>query len=110
MTDAPLSIALFAFALVFVTLSVLAGTLFLLRRLARRTAQEPLVKAHPEHPRHQELKPEILVVLAAAAHEILGAPVRIHRVHVHRGRHAGEAWARSGRMDIMISHRVDRKR
>jgi Na+-transporting methylmalonyl-CoA/oxaloacetate decarboxylase gamma subunit len=110
MIDSPLGIALFAFAMVFVTLSVLSGALFLLRRLARRTAQEPLFKAQPEHSQHEEFDPDIIVVLAAAAHAALGAPVRIHHVHVHRGRQAGEDWARSGRMDIMTSHRVDRKR
>jgi Na+-transporting methylmalonyl-CoA/oxaloacetate decarboxylase gamma subunit len=111
MNDAsPLVIAAIAFALVFATLSVLALALFGLRILARRSDFSAHFAAGEDHQRPQEIEPEILVVLAAAAHEALGAPVRIHRVHVHHGRTAGDAWSRSGRMDIMISHRVDRKR
>ena len=105
-----LRVAALAFALVFATLSVLAITLFALRKLASKSDFTAHVKAKPEHPRHREIDPEILVVLAAAAHEALGVPVRIRRVHVHHGHTAGDAWSRSGRMDIMISHRVDRKR
>ena len=56
-----------------------------------------------------ELEPELLAVIAAAAREVLQAPVRVHRVHVHRGPLV-EHWSRAGRMDIMISHRVEPKR
>jgi TRAP-type C4-dicarboxylate transport system permease large subunit len=55
------------------------------------------------------IDPELLVALAAAAAEALAAPVIVHRVHVHRGA-AAERWSRAGRMDIMISHRVEPKR
>jgi Na+-transporting methylmalonyl-CoA/oxaloacetate decarboxylase gamma subunit len=106
----PLAIALLAFGLVFATLSILAMVLFGLRVMARRSTFLAHVAAEPDRHHEQEIEPEILVVLAAAAHEALGAPVYIHRVHVHHGRRATEDWSRAGRVDIMVSHRVERKK
>ncbi|HSK09564.1 MAG TPA: hypothetical protein VK911_08305, partial [Vicinamibacterales bacterium] len=57
----------------------------------------------------EPLDEEMVAVLAAAAREVLGAPVRLYEVHVHRGG-STERWSRAGRMDIMISHRVEPKR
>ncbi len=98
----PWLIALTAFALVFAALGLLAVLLFTLRGLAARAARRAAA------PAAAEIAPEVLAVLAAAAYAAIGAPVRIHRVHVH-GEQAGLAWERAGRMDIMVSHRVGPK-
>ena len=106
----PPLIALTAFALVFASLGMLAALLFTLRALAvrsaRRKAAALLAAAGPVA--GDGLDEETLAVLAASAWTALGAPVRIHRVHVH-GEPAGQAWERAGRMDIMVSHRVGHK-
>ncbi len=98
----PWLVALVAFSLVFVALGLLAGLLFTLRALSVRSQRraEPAPVDAPDE--------ELTAVLAAAAYAALGAPVRIHRVHVH-GEPAGQAWERAGRMDIMVSHRVGHK-
>ena len=93
----------FAFATVFVGMGILTGVLFAMRLAgqlrAARKPPEPVV----------ELAPELMAVLAAAAYEALGKPVMIHKAHIHRER-ATELWSRAGRMDIMVSHRVEPKR
>ncbi len=91
-----------AFLMVLAALILLTGTVALLRSLARAHAPEPADAPTAVDPR-------LVAVLAAAAHAALGAPVRIHRVHVHRGP-AVEAWSRAGRMDIMLSHKLEPKR
>ena len=53
--------------------------------------------------------PELVAVLAAAAHAALGRPVVVRRIHV-RPRAGQENWSRVGRIDILRSHRVDPKR
>lgn len=100
--QSPWLVALIAFTLVFVALGLLAGLLFTLRALTVRAARKVA------EPATDALDPELTAVLAAAAYTALGAPVRIHRVHVH-GEPAGQAWERAGRMDIMVSHRVGHK-
>jgi hypothetical protein len=95
-------IALMAFSLVFASLGLLASLLFTLRALAVRSARRKPVTVD------DALDPELLAVLAAGAYTALGAPVRIHRVHVH-GESGNQAWERAGRMDIMVSHRVGKK-
>ena len=99
----PWVVAALAFAIVFAGLGLLALMLFILR-----AAYQRLAAARPA-PEVEGLEPELLAVLAAAAHAALGGPVKIHRVHVHRGR-GDEEWSRAGRMDIMVSHRVVPKR
>ncbi len=98
----PPVVALLAFALVFAALSSLALLLFALRALAARAAR---VAAARQTPAGDAVDPVTLAVLAAAVHTALGAPVRIHHVHVH-GERSGQGWERAGRMDIMFSHRV----
>jgi hypothetical protein len=97
-----LSVFVVAFAIVFTGMLLLMAILYLLRAAGRfkPAIVEPSAPA-PDH--------ELIAVLAAAAHAALGAPVRVHRVHIHR-EHATEAWARAGRMDIMVSHRMEPKR
>lgn len=98
----PWLVAPLALGIVFAGLGILATMLFLLRATYQRLqAAAPAAEGG--------LDPELLAVLAAAAHVALGGPVRIHRVHVHRER-GDEAWSRVGRMDIMASHRVVPKR
>jgi hypothetical protein len=99
----PLLVALVAFAVVMAAMAFLTAVLVAMRRLAGRLARA----APPEGARG--LSPELVAVLTAAASEALGTAVRLHRVHVHRGPQV-EHWSRAGRMDIMISHRVEPKR
>ena len=98
MTHSPLTIAGLAFSLVFLALGLLALLIFALRALAVRSPRRKAIAAAPE------IDPELLAVLAAAAYSAFGAPVRIHRVHVHSDR-SSLNWERAGRMDIMLSHR-----
>lgn len=95
----PFLAALLAFGLVMAGMLLLTGVCYLLRALGR--APEPRGGA--------EVDGELIAVLAAAAQEALRAPVRIHQVHVHR-EPTVERWSRAGRLDVMISHRVERKR
>jgi hypothetical protein len=104
----PPLIALTAFGLVFVSLGALAALLFTLRALAVRSARRKAAAALAAGAAAEAIDEETLAVLAASAWMALGAPVRIHRVHVH-GEPAGQAWERAGRMDIMVSHRVGHK-
>ena len=93
-----------AFAVVFVGMGILTAAMFTLRGISRRFARPPAPAAVAEVE-----EPELLAVIAAAAYTAIGRPVRVHRVHVHRER-ATEGWARAGRMDIMVSHRMEPKR
>lgn len=101
MSHDPLVIAALAFSLVFVALGSLALLIFALRALATRSQRVAPATAAAE------VDPELLAVLAAAAYIAVGAPVRIHRVHVHAER-SGLGWERAGRMDLMQSHRVSK--
>jgi hypothetical protein len=98
----PLLVALLAFGVVMAAMLFLTALFVAFRRLAGRLVASP--PAAPEG-----LTPERLAVLAAAASEALGTAVRLHRVHVHRGP-VVEHWSRAGRMDVMISHRVEPRR
>jgi Na+-transporting methylmalonyl-CoA/oxaloacetate decarboxylase gamma subunit len=81
--------------------SMLQGVSVILLRAARR-AEPPVDPA-------TEVDEETLAALSAAAHAALGAPVRIHHVHLRRASEQ-ERWSRAGRMDIMLSHRVSPNR
>lgn len=78
-------------------------------RLGRRSVQAgPHAVAGPA-PAASEVTPELVAVLAAAAHATLGSPVVLRRISVLRS--AGqENWSRVGRIDILRSHRMDPKR
>jgi hypothetical protein len=93
-----------AFAVVFVGMGILTAALFALRAISRRVARRA-----PAPTDAAAEDPELVAVLAAAAYTAIGRPVHVHRVHVHRER-ATEGWARAGRMDIMVSHRMEPKR
>jgi len=96
----PYLAALLAFAMVMTGMLVLTAVCYLLRRLGHRREGPPEEDA---------LEPELIAVLTAAAREALQAPVSLHHVHVHR-EPTVERWSSAGRMDVMISHRVERKR
>lgn len=103
----PLIVALIAFAIVMAGMAFLVVVLELFRRIGQRTARrEAVVAAAAAGAAPDE---ELVAVLTAAAREVLGAPVRLYQVHVHRGG-STERWSRAGRMDIMVSHRVEPKR
>lgn len=98
-------IALSAFTVVMVVMFCLTAVVSLMARLARRTDQ-----ASTKHePIGDEIPDEDLVIIAAAARAVLGAPVHLHKVHLHRERRT-DHWGRSGRMDILASHQLARKR
>ena len=92
-----------AFALVFTGMSILTALVYALnavknaaaRRAARLTVPTP----------QGAVDPRTVAILAAAVHAALGRPARIHKIHVHRER-GDEAWTRVGRMDLLLTHRV----
>ena len=92
-----------AFATVFVGMAILTVVLYLMRWAGRRACRRRARGARGR------VDPQLVAVLAAAAAEALGRAVVVHHVHIHRER-ATELWSRAGRMDIMVSHRVERKR
>jgi hypothetical protein len=98
----PYLVALIAFVVVMLGMAFLMGLFYLLRTAGERFRPAPAEAV-------SGVNPELLAVIAGAAREALQAPVRVHRVHVHRGP-VIERWSRAGRMDIMISHRVEPKR
>jgi hypothetical protein len=87
------------FAVVMVSMTGLYVVLSVLRSIAMRDSA----------PIGGELDARLVVLLTAAASEALQAPVRLHSVQLIQGTGA-EAWSRAGRMDIMVSHRVEPKR
>ena len=108
----PLVVALIAFAIVMAGMAFLVVVLEIFRRIGARTTRRAAAAAAAAGgaPAPVEaLDEELIAVLAAAAREALGAPVRLYQVHVHRGG-STERWSRAGRMDIMVSHRVEPKR
>ena len=106
----PITVAGMVFLVVMTGMAMLTFFLFMLRRLAARLAGKPAgAGAGPTAGGELELGPEIVAVLAAAASAALEAPVVLHQIHVRRGP-AAERWSRAGRMDIMISHRVEPRR
>jgi hypothetical protein len=98
----PYAVAALAFTVVMLGMACLTLLCFGMRWLVRPAAPVPGPAAGLDDPL-------LLALLAAAASEALAAPVRIHAVHLHRGPGA-EAWSRAGRMDVMISHRVEPRR
>ena len=98
-----LLVAVTCLGIVMVAMSLLAGVCELLRRLGQR---RPDVAA-TDGVSSGGVDPHLVVLLTAAASEALGAPVAVHKVHLHTG---GDRWSRAGRMDIMDSHRIGPRR
>lgn len=95
--------SLMVLAYVLVVMTAIVVVISLLARLADRP-----VRAAKE-PDSDEVSPEIIAVLAAAAMETLGRPVAIHSARLHRDADH-PTWASAGRIDIMLSHRVGPRR
>lgn len=98
----PWAVALVCFSIVLLAMGLLTLVLFALRSLAAALGRRSDARRDEAGP---EPAPELVAVLAAAAHAALGRPVRIHRVRVAKGP-GTELWSRAGRLDIMVSHRV----
>ena len=100
----PTVVALTCMGVVICIMALVIG--FLLGRQSipsdRKVVTEPAL-------REGELSPELVAVLAAAAHAALGKSVVVRRINVLHP--AGqENWSRVGRIDILRSHRMDPKR
>lgn len=102
-------VALTAFTIVMLCMTFLTLLLYGLRALGRREGAPETVPAGAPATAEAEEEQQLLAVLAAAAREALQAPVHVHRVHVYRDA-STDRWSRAGRMDIMVSHRVEPKR
>lgn len=89
------------FALVMVGIGALTMIMLVLRAFSR-PSQQPQDGAG-------ELDPVLIAVLTAAASEALSRPVRLYAVQLSLPE-AAENWSRAGRMDVMISHRLEQKR
>ena len=108
--DGVLIIPAVLLALGYVALGVLSGALYLRSRHLDGLSRSGGAAGHSLGPLPiGDDDEELVAVLTAAAEAAIGRPVRVHRVHVHP-RRAMELWSRAGRMDIMISHRVEPKR
>lgn len=75
----------------------------------RQTAPQPIATAAPEPAGESaqlspELSPETIAVVAAAANEMLGRPVRVTRIRYH-GRSPNAGWSQQGRLTVMAGHR-----
>jgi len=107
-----LYVALIAFAVVMTGMAFLTAVFEVLRRAGVRSVRRAASAGSPAGAPTAEadvMDEELIAVLAAAAREALGAPVKLYKVHVHRGGEI-ERWSRAGRMDIMVSHRLEPKR
>ncbi len=98
-----------AVALVLLCVVLVVAALLVGIRLGRRSARPAPQPAAVPAPAESGEPPELVAVLAAAAHAALGRPVVLRRISVLRS--AGqENWSRVGRIDILRSHRLDPKR
>ena len=89
------------FALVMLGMAALSLLIGVLRAVSRRDEALPTEAS--------ELDPVLIAVLTAAASEALNKPVRLYAVQLSLPE-AAENWSRAGRMDVMISHRLEQKR
>ncbi len=101
-----LNSALMTFLMVSTSLALISLVLYGLRALALAVEgrRVPAGKTAGDGPDE-----ELAVVLAAAAHTVLGPRARVRRIHLHHDTE-DELWSRAGRVDIMHSHRVEPKR
>jgi Na+-transporting methylmalonyl-CoA/oxaloacetate decarboxylase gamma subunit len=104
----PYLVALTCMSVVMCVMALLVGVLYALQAVSRRQAKSAALSASTAIA-DGEVTPELVAVLAAAAHAALGKSVVVRRIHVLRP--AGqENWSRVGRIDILRSHRMDPKR
>ena len=92
---------IFVASAVLVVMLVLIATIQLLVKLGE-------IRKGPSGTESDE-NPELVAVLTAAATAAVGQPVLVHRVQMHRDA-VHPRWAQAGRMDIMLSHRVEPRR
>ena len=107
----PTIVALVCMSVVMCVMTLLVGVLYALQAVSRRQAKSAALAAATASAAvaDGEVTPELVAVLAAAAHAALGKSVVVRRIHVLRP--AGqENWSRVGRIDILRSHRMDPKR
>lgn len=97
-------VPLFVITAVLLVMGVVVGTVHLLVKLGE-LRQRP----RPDRTVADRTDPEIVAVLTAAATAAVGQPVLVHRVHIRRDA-VHPRWAQAGRMDIMLSHRVEPRR
>ena len=105
----PSVVALICMSVVMCVMTLLVGVLYALQAVSRRQARAAAAAAAADAVPEDGITPELVVVLAAAAHAALGKAVVLRRIHVLRP--AGqENWSRVGRIDILRSHRMEPKR
>jgi Na+-transporting methylmalonyl-CoA/oxaloacetate decarboxylase gamma subunit len=104
----PPLIALAGVSVVMTVMTLLVGILYFLKAVSRRQAVSAAAAAETAVP-DGEVPPELVAVLAAAAHAAVGRPVVVRRINVLRPA-SQENWSRVGRIDLLRSHRVDPKR
>ncbi len=107
MNTADLFTSLMVLAYVLVVMAAIVVAIAALAKLADR--QVPTAKVSKSDADSDEVSPEIIAVLTAAAMETLGQPVAIHSARLHREADH-PTWASAGRIDIMLSHRVGPRR
>ncbi len=106
---APYVVALICMSVVMCVMTLLVGVLYALQAVSRRQARSAAAAAAADAVPEGEVTPELVAVLAAAAHAALGKSVVVRRIHVLRPV-GQENWSRVGRIDILRSHRMDPKR
>ena len=97
---------------VFAVLLLMAGMIWALkssdewlnRLRIRKYAQKVETKQVEE-----DINDEIVAVLAAAATTVLKKPLRIRKVRF-LGTQEGEAWAVTGRLNVMASHQISKRK
>ncbi len=110
--DEGLPLAIMGMLVVFVVLVLISSVITLLPRLISLLERLQPEKVEPvmaaAKPRNPDAVPEeILVVIAAAAAEVMGTPHRIVRI---RGLTPGDLdWALKGRIQHHSSHRITRR-
>jgi Na+-transporting methylmalonyl-CoA/oxaloacetate decarboxylase gamma subunit len=104
----PYLVALVCMSVVMCVMALLVGVLYGFQFVSRRQAAGTARAAAAAVP-EDGVTPELVAVLAAAAHAALGKSVVVRRINVLR-RSGQENWSRVGRIDILRSHRMDQKR
>jgi Na+-transporting methylmalonyl-CoA/oxaloacetate decarboxylase gamma subunit len=97
---------------VMLSLTLLAGMISVLKLIDERTNtwkirryEERIALNLPDH----QPSDELIAVLSAAAHITLARRIRIHRVRLFDAPESG-AWASTGRLNIMASHQIARRK
>ncbi len=72
-----------------------------------RVAATPKPEIAQQHQEDATLSPELVAVIAAAAHEAFGRQVRVTRIRYRSGP-SESTWSRQGRITIMGSHHTKR--